>query len=270
MPVLKRRSAPWSVPAASTACCGELDDAVGRPKPEREARALEPLDVQPEEDGAAAADAHRLERGGAAQQRLVVGMEDGLGRVDETLAGDRGGQEIRHAGTSPPTARSRGRALTHDSSISASGSESQTMPAADPEVDAAFGDGERADRQRQLEVAVGANRAERAHRRRRDRPARAPAIRSTAAIFGAPVTEPPGKVAARISPRPHVGSDRPLDRGDEVRDARELALRHQLGPGRPSPARRRARGRSARGRRSSRARRRPSRPRRRRRRAASP
>ena len=50
----------------------------------------------------------------------------------------------------------------------------------------------------------------------------------------------------------------PLDRRHQVRDAGQLALLHQLAASGSSPARRRGRGRSARGRRSSRARRRPS------------
>ena len=56
------------------------------------------------------------------------------------------------------------------------------------------------------------------------------AIRSTAAIFGAPVTEPPGKVAARISPSRAPARSLPSTVRDEVRDAGELALGHQLGP----------------------------------------
>ena len=56
------------------------------------------------------------------------------------------------------------------------------------------------------------------------------AISSSAAIFGAPVTEPPGKVAASSSARPTSVAQRALDGGDEVRDARELALGHQLRP----------------------------------------
>ena len=55
-------------------------------------------------------------------------------------------------------------------------------------------------------------------------------MRSTAAIFGAPVTEPPGKVASRISASPTPVAQRPLDGRDHVLDAGELARRHELGP----------------------------------------
>ena len=53
---------------------------------------------------------------------------------------------------------------------------------------------------------------------------------STAAIFGAPVTEPPGNVAASSSASPTSARSRPLDGRDEVQHARELPLGHQLGP----------------------------------------
>ena len=57
------------------------------------------------------------------------------------------------------------------------------------------------------------------------------AIRSSAAIFGAPVTEPPGKVAARISPSAASGAQR-APRRVETRCVTpgELPLRHQLRP----------------------------------------
>ena len=80
-----------------------------------------------EQERPAAVHANRLERGAAAKERIVVGPEDRLGRVDEPATRDRGGEQ-GHAGTRPPTAARSGRALTHDSSISASGSESQTTP----------------------------------------------------------------------------------------------------------------------------------------------
>ena len=79
IPVRKRRSAPSSAPAASpTACSASSVDAVRRREPEREARAAQPLDVAAQEHGPAAADPHGLERGGAAEERLVVGVEDRL------------------------------------------------------------------------------------------------------------------------------------------------------------------------------------------------
>ena len=106
-------------------------------------------------------------------------------------------------------AASSGRALTHDSSISASGSESQTMPPPTQRWIAA--------RRRPRTCGSSArarSRRSRGGRRarpstRRGRPARARAIRSSAAIFGAPVTEPPGNVAARISASPAPARSRP-------------------------------------------------------------
>src|SRR5829696_6707053 len=80
---------------------------------------------------AAVVDARRLEGRPAPNQALVVGMEDGLLRSDNAAASDRDGEQ-RHAsagsGTGAPIAARRGRAFTQDSSISASVSESQTMP----------------------------------------------------------------------------------------------------------------------------------------------
>ena len=83
----------------------------------------------------AAVDADRLERGPAAQQRLVVGAEHRLGGIDDAAAADRDREQVdavRHrrasASTGAPIAASSGRAFVHDSSISASGSESQTIP----------------------------------------------------------------------------------------------------------------------------------------------
>ena len=142
--------------------------------------------------------------------------------------------------------------------------------AADPEMDPLLGDRERADRQRELEVAVRRGPCRARPSTRRGRRARARRSGRRAAIFGAPVTEPPGNVAASSSARPTSLAQRSLDRRDEVRDAGELALDHQLRPAHASPARRRGRGRCARGRRSSRARPRPSRPRRARRAGACP
>ncbi len=84
------------------------------------------------------------------------------------------------------------------------------------------------------------------------------AIRSTAAIFGAPVTEPPGKTAVEHLRQADAGPELALDGRDEVLDACERAATHQLRPAHRAVARRRARGRCARGRRSSRARPRPS------------
>ena len=74
-----------------------------------------------EQERAAAVHAERLEDRSPAQERIVAGTEDRLARVDEAAAGNRDREQI-HA-----TARS-GRAFTHDSSISAAGSESHVMP----------------------------------------------------------------------------------------------------------------------------------------------
>ena len=55
-------------------------------------------------------------------------------------------------------------------------------------------------------------------------------MRSTAAIFGAPVTDPPGKSAWRISASPAPGRSVALDGRDEMLDACERLGDHQLGP----------------------------------------
>ena len=75
-------------------------------------------------------------------------------------------------------------------------------PAADPEVDPALA-------RRRTYGSSARARGRRSPRRGRARPSTAPrptgsssAIRSSAAIFGAPVTEPPGNVAASSSARP--------------------------------------------------------------------
>src|SRR5262245_62534771 len=73
----------------------------------------------------------RLERGAAAQERLVVGEQDRLVDRDEATAPDRHCEQAHRAtgsASGAPIASSSGRALTSDSSISASGSESHTIP----------------------------------------------------------------------------------------------------------------------------------------------
>ena len=55
------------------------------------------------------------------------------------------------------------------------------------------------------------------------------AIWSIAAIFGAPVTEPPGKIAVEHLGQPDVLAQPSLDERDEVHDAGQRARRHQLG-----------------------------------------
>ncbi len=105
----------------------ELLDAVWRVERERLCRVAEARQVLGEQERLAAVDAQRLERSAATQQRLVVRQEHRRARIDEPAAGD-SCEEQRHAGTGAPTAARSGRAFVHDSSISASGSESQTIP----------------------------------------------------------------------------------------------------------------------------------------------
>ena len=153
------------------------------------------------------ADSHRLERGRAAQQRLVVGEEDRLGGIDEPPARDRGGEQL-HTGTRPPTAPRSGRAFTHDSSISASGSESQTMPPPTqrwmrPSATASV-----------RIVSASSKSPSAAPRRARPSPRPRPtgssaAIRSTAAIFGAPGHRAAGEGRGEDLAEPRVRPYRP-------------------------------------------------------------
>ena len=123
-----------------------------------------------------------------------------------------------------------GRAFTHDSSISASGSESQTMP---PPT------------QRWIRPSATANvRIVSARSRspfgqiRPSAPIEAPrptgssaAIRSIAAIFGAPVIEPPGKVAASSSvSRTRRRGSVPSTVETRCVTPASAVRRHQLGP----------------------------------------
>ena len=84
-----------------------------------------------EAEGPTLIDPQRLERAAATHECLVVGVDDRLVGIDETAPRD-GEREQRHArtgsGSDAPIACRSGRALTQDSSISSSGSESQTMP----------------------------------------------------------------------------------------------------------------------------------------------
>ena len=129
-PVRKSRSAPSSAP-------GGLGDLLRRAqlapsgggKPQRERRPLEPLDVAAEQDGPAAPQTRTVSNAArAAKERLVVGVEDRRGRVDEPAPPTAAARSavMRAPGCRPR--RAAGCALTHDSSISASGSESQTIP----------------------------------------------------------------------------------------------------------------------------------------------
>src|SRR5205823_924319 len=66
------------------------------------------------------------------QEALVVGVYDRLVGVDHAAAGDRDREQRHRAATGwgigAPIAASSGAAFVHDASISASGSESQTIP----------------------------------------------------------------------------------------------------------------------------------------------
>jgi hypothetical protein len=97
---------------------------------EAHAGAGEPLEVLREPEHASAVDPHGLEGAAAAHERLVVDVHDGLARVDEPSPGDRDSENhtVTGSASGAPIAASNGRALTHDSSTSSSGSESQTMP----------------------------------------------------------------------------------------------------------------------------------------------
>src|SRR4051794_27506360 len=179
--------------------CGE----VGRGKPDPLRGRGEALEVRVEPERAAAVDARRLERGAAAQERGIVGEDDRLGRVDDSAAGDGEGEQGHAA-----IASRSGRAFTQDSSTSAAGSESATTP---PPT------------QRWIRSAAIANVRIVSARSKSpfgwsvpSAPIEAPrptgscrAISPSAAIFGAPVTEPPGNVAARISGRATSGRSVP-------------------------------------------------------------
>ena len=97
-------------------------DRVGRRKPESLGREREPREMPVEQEGPAAVDVRRLEDGAAAKERIVVRGEHRLVRLDEPASGHRNRADVHHASAS------NGRAFTHDSSISASASESQTIP----------------------------------------------------------------------------------------------------------------------------------------------
>ena len=117
----------------------------------------------------AVVDTHRLERGAAAREALVVRDEHGRRRVDEAAPRD-GDGERPHRGDRAHGQRRADRseqrpAFVHDSSTSADGIGVPDDAAADPEMDAPVGDREGADRERQLEVAVAVHPPERTHRR---------------------------------------------------------------------------------------------------------
>ena len=222
-------------------------------------RGRETHEMRVEPEGTAVVDAQRLEGAAAAEQRLVVGEKTGSsGSTSPRPRRATASSVTRHRlGSGAPIAASSGRALTQRLLDLRLGIGVPDDPAADPEVDPVLRDGEGADRQREVEVAVRADRP--------SAPIDAPrptgssaAMWSTAAIFGAPVTEPPGTSprAARSAPTSSRAGPRRSRRGARRRRARGSPSARASAR---NPARRPATGRSARGRRSSRARRRPSR-----------
>ena len=213
----------------------QLGQSVGGRERERVDREPEPADVPVEQERHTAVGAHRLERRASAQQRLVVRAKDRRLRVDEAAPGDRHGEQAQTA-TLPLTAARSGRAFTHDSSISASGSESQTIP---PPT------------QRWIRPSATANvrivsasskspfaldRPERAHRRA------APDGLEPGDVVDRRDLRRTGDRAAREGRaqdlgQPDAGTQAALDRRDEMRHTGELALDHQLRPAnRPDPA----------------------------------
>src|SRR5207253_432943 len=94
-------------------------------------RLLQPLEVPVEPERPAAVDADGLEGRAAAEESLVVRVHDRSVWIDHAAAGH-GEREQRHriaaSVRGAPIAATSGRSLTHDSSISSSGSESQTIP----------------------------------------------------------------------------------------------------------------------------------------------
>ncbi len=117
----ERGPSPSQAPTTSSASRSALR-RVGRRQPDALGRGGEACEVPVEQERPAAVHADRLEDRAPAQQRLVVGGEHRLARVDQTRAGDCDGANVHQASASS------GRAFTHDSSISSSASESQTMP----------------------------------------------------------------------------------------------------------------------------------------------
>src|SRR5262245_49808188 len=192
---------------------GELAEPFGVDLREAEPfrRGGESRDVIVEPERPATVDAQGLEGGTASEKRVVVRPQHRLVRGHESAPPD-GQREQGHrqagSGSGAPTASASGRALTQDSSISASGRESQTTP---PPA------------QRWTRPAAAAKvRIVRARSRSPfgrttpSAPIEAPrptgssaAMWSIAAIFGAPVIDPPGNVASISSAKPTPSLSRP-------------------------------------------------------------
>ena len=201
--VQKRRSTASGVPAAASAAAASLSSSRGVHRREAEplGRGREPLEVLLEPERRAAVDAQRLERrrgrAGAPRRRRAGRARRGRRRRAPRRR-PRAASSRRSASTGAPIAASSGRAFVHDSSISASGSESQTIP---PPTQRWM----RPSATANVRIVSASSRSP-FPRTTPSAPIEAPrptgssaAIWSSAAIFGAPVTEPPGNVAARSS-----------------------------------------------------------------------
>ncbi len=109
------------------------EPAVDRRQGHARGGAGEPVEMFVQLERPAPVDAGRLERGAAAEKRLVVGLQDRLAGRDGAAPRTATARSVTRAtgasaGSPLPRAARRGRAFTQDSSISSSGSESQTMP----------------------------------------------------------------------------------------------------------------------------------------------
>ena len=160
---------------------------------------------------------------------LVVGEEHRLCGIDEPAPGD-GDRQQRHAGTSPPT-RGEQRPRLHPRLLDLGlGLGVPDDPAADPEMDAAPGDGEGADRQGELEVAVRPRTCRARPSRRRGRPARA--RRSGRARRSSARRSPSRRGRSPPGSRPSVTPSRSRPSTVETRCVTPASslLRHQLRP----------------------------------------
>ena len=212
-----------------------------------------------EAEGAAAVDPQRLERRPPAREALVVAAITALaGSTTPSPETPPRGAARSHppaparaptASSGAPIARRSGAAFTSDSATSSAGSESQTIPPPTQRWSGRSAIGERADRERELEVAVAVDAAQSAHRGAApDRLERRNEV-DRRDLRGAR-DRAAGKSASSSSARPTSGRSVALDRRDEMLDARERLRGSSARASGRCRARRRARGRCARGRRS--------------------
>ena len=213
--------------------CGQLPQLhhVHRRQIDPLRRPRKPFQMLGEAEAHAGVDADRLERAAAAQERLVVGAQHRLGRIDDAAATDCDREEAHRvtASIGAPIAASSGVCLRPrllDLGLRVGVPDD---PAADPEVDPSLGDREGADRQRQLEVAVAAHDAQSAHRG-----AAADGLELGDQVDGGDLGRSRDR-ASREGRREQLGqadvlAQRSFDGRHEVRDAGELALDHQLRP----------------------------------------